>query len=149
MFRLHVEREVACSHVLNLHDGKCHNLHGHNYKIVVDVYTKGLINEEVSDDGMVMDFGHIKQIIDSIDHRHLNDYFEELITQAGSKEGSYLDFIRSCAVQPTSERLSKHLAYLIYNKAKLNLNRNSENKVNKITVKVYESSTNYAEYTLE
>lgn len=62
----------AASHFLTKYHGKCENLHGHNYKLIIT------IAGEVQEDGMVMDFKIIKQIvneevIDVIDHTHLND----------------------------------------------------------------------------
>ncbi len=62
----------AASHFLTKYHGKCENLHGHNYKIVVSIH--GPIKE----DGMVIDFKIIKDIvnervIDKLDHTHLND----------------------------------------------------------------------------
>ncbi len=48
------------AHVLYNYDGKCKNLHGHSYKLLVTV--KGAINYDLSDpkNGMVMDFGDLK-----------------------------------------------------------------------------------------
>lgn len=65
----------AASHFLTKYHGKCENLHGHNYKIIVT------IEGPVKDDGMVMDFKIIKEIvkekvINRVDHTHLNDLLE-------------------------------------------------------------------------
>lgn len=67
--------EFAASHFLTKYHGKCENLHGHNYKIIVT------IEGEVKEDGMVMDFKIIKQkvnekVLDKLDHTHLNDTME-------------------------------------------------------------------------
>ena len=142
MYSLHVEREIACSHILNLHDGKCHNLHGHNYKIVVDITTDKLIEGEVSSDGMVVDFGLVKGVIDDLDHKHLNEYFE-ILEQSQTREGTFTKFLKQCAIQPTSERLSRFIAVSIYDKVYYITGRASN-----INVKVYESSTNYAEFSM-
>lgn len=60
------------SHVLPKHPGKCSRLHGHSW--VLHVSIEGTINH---DTGFVMDYGDIslvmKPIIESLDHRHLND----------------------------------------------------------------------------
>lgn len=52
----------SASHCLPNHDGKCRNLHGHEYKVVVAV--RGNLNHSSSDSdaGMVLDFGIIKSI---------------------------------------------------------------------------------------
>lgn len=65
----------AASHFLTKYHGKCENLHGHNYKICVT------IEDDVKDDGMVMDFKIIKEtvkekVIDRLDHTHLNDFLD-------------------------------------------------------------------------
>lgn len=62
----------AASHFLTKYHGKCENLHGHNYKIIIT------IEGEVQEDGMVIDFKIIKEtvkerVIDKLDHTHLND----------------------------------------------------------------------------
>lgn len=65
----------AASHFLTKYHGKCENLHGHNYKLIVTI--KG----PLQDDGMVRDFKLIKKIVEEkiitpLDHTHLNDRFE-------------------------------------------------------------------------
>ena len=51
---------------------KCSRLHGHSYKVRVDVF--GLLQENL---GWVIDFGDIKSawkdLEDSLDHRYLNE----------------------------------------------------------------------------
>ena len=51
---------------------KCKEVHGHTYKLTV--FIEGELDEKL---GWVMDFGDLKQvikpIIDSIDHKYLND----------------------------------------------------------------------------
>ncbi|MCK5025531.1 MAG: 6-carboxytetrahydropterin synthase QueD [Nanoarchaeota archaeon] len=63
------------AHKLLWHKGKCQNLHGHTYKLIVTV--EGQLNEN----GIVMDFGDLKKIIvnnviSKLDHKYLNDIFE-------------------------------------------------------------------------
>lgn len=62
----------AASHFLTKYHGKCENLHGHNYRIIITV------EGHVQEDGMVMDFKIInklveEKVIDKLDHTHLND----------------------------------------------------------------------------
>lgn len=141
MYTLHVEREIACSHQLQQHDGKCRKLHGHNYTVIVDLATDSLIDGG-SSDGMVMDFKDIKSVIDALDHRHLNDYFEML--KGYFKEGHLLDLVTVMAIQPTSERLAEYFARAI---SKLMKEKYNKSLVS-IHAKVYESKNNFAEYSL-
>ena len=65
----------SASHFLTKYHGKCENLHGHNYKLIVTVEGK------VGKDGMVIDYKEIKKtvndlVIDKIDHTHLNDLMD-------------------------------------------------------------------------
>ena len=61
-------------HVLATHPGKCHNPHGHNYKLEVEVSRKN--GEPVSSpSGMVMDFStldvFVKPVLEDYDHQFL------------------------------------------------------------------------------
>lgn len=54
--------------------GKCQNLHGHRYELIVEV--EGTIDES----GWVCDFAEIertvkKNVLDRFDHRNMNDFF--------------------------------------------------------------------------
>lgn len=65
----------SASHFLTNYHGKCENLHGHNYKLIVSIEGK------VQDDGMVMDFAEIKKSVNEkalndLDHSHLNEILE-------------------------------------------------------------------------
>lgn len=67
--------QFAASHFLTKYHGKCENLHGHNYKLIVT------IEDEVKEDGMVIDFKIIKEIVKAhvfelLDHKHLNDIID-------------------------------------------------------------------------
>ncbi len=55
----------------DLHTKKCANLHGHTYKVIVEIEAN---NER---HGMIIDFGKIKETINILDHRHINDVFKE------------------------------------------------------------------------
>ncbi len=59
------------SHMLDGHDGKCQNLHGHTYKL--EVVLSGSLIEGGEKDGMVMDFADVKcavkaLVIEPFDH---------------------------------------------------------------------------------
>lgn len=70
MYYVSKRLEIAGSHQLTLnYDSKCQNLHGHNW--IVTVHCK---SETLDENGMVVDFTHIKTAItDKLDHRHIND----------------------------------------------------------------------------
>lgn len=48
---------------------KCMNLHGHTYKVIVELEAEKLT------DGMIVDFSTLKTAIDVLDHKFINDEF--------------------------------------------------------------------------
>jgi 6-pyruvoyltetrahydropterin/6-carboxytetrahydropterin synthase len=67
MYKIKTSFDFPMSHRLSKHDGKCKNLHGHNFKVIVCVRA-----EELDKNDMVMDFSDLKEILkpieDSFDH---------------------------------------------------------------------------------
>ena len=62
------------SHQLPWHKGKCQRLHGHSYKLEVDVTAP-----QLDDNGIVSDFDDLtavvnENVITAFDHHHLNDF---------------------------------------------------------------------------
>ena len=70
MYYVSKKMEIAACHRLNLsYESKCANLHGHNWHITV--YAKA---KHLNQDGMVIDFKHIKNKIHNyLDHGNLNE----------------------------------------------------------------------------
>ena len=100
---------------------KCHDMHGHNYKLEVTVSGK-----PVPESGYVMDFKELKdiiknEIIEKVDHQHLNDVemFKDLIL--------------------TAEFMVKKFWEILENK----INRDS---VKLYSIKLYETENNYVLY---
>ncbi|MDD4954510.1 MAG: 6-carboxytetrahydropterin synthase QueD [Candidatus Omnitrophica bacterium] len=78
MYRVKITSNFSAAHFLRGYQGKCENLHGHNWKVEV------LISSDKLDScGMVVDFGELKKItgkiLDELDHKHLNElpYFAQ------------------------------------------------------------------------
>ncbi|HBG46225.1 MAG TPA: 6-carboxytetrahydropterin synthase QueD [Deltaproteobacteria bacterium] len=72
MYELSIITYFSSAHNLRGYQGACENLHGHNWKVEIDVRAEGLDSL-----GMVVDFkslrGKAKAIIDPLDHRYLNE----------------------------------------------------------------------------
>lgn len=70
MYTVKKRIEVSASHSLKLsYQSKCENLHGHNW--IVTVWCRA---RKLNQDGMVVDFSHIKGKIQSqLDHKNLNE----------------------------------------------------------------------------
>ena len=57
MYTVIKRMEISASHCLKLsYESKCENLHGHNW--IITVYCQA---EQLNEDGMVVDFTHIKE----------------------------------------------------------------------------------------
>jgi 6-pyruvoyltetrahydropterin/6-carboxytetrahydropterin synthase len=93
IFKITRTEEVSGAHFLPNHRGKCKNLHGHNWKVVVEVV--GTLCEDTEDPefGMVIDYGVIKDIVQSLDHKDINEVIPN----------------------PTAENITKYLAEKILN----------------------------------
>lgn len=68
--------DFEAAHALPRHPGKCRELHGHSYRLVV---TLDLPVDPAT--GMTIDFSDLKawvhrEVIDRVDHRNLNDLME-------------------------------------------------------------------------
>ena len=70
------EFSFDCAHMLSGHQGLCANLHGHTYKLQVEVTSLNGILKEGPSRGMIVDFKHLKhivkeQIVDKFDHSYV------------------------------------------------------------------------------
>ena len=66
--------EVSGAHHLRLpYESKCRELHGHNWIITVTCR-----RERLNDNGMVVDFTTIKEIVGRLDHVNINEVLGEV-----------------------------------------------------------------------
>ena len=78
MFEVRVTADFAAAHFLKDYNGKCENLHGHNYKVYAHVR-----GNKLNEGGMLLDFTKLKSalrlVCKNLDHTNLNDfdYFEQ------------------------------------------------------------------------
>lgn len=74
IFKLKVTSSFSSSHQLRNYQGKCENLHGHNF--TVELMVKGEILDPKVE--YLVDFKVLKeklnQVIEPLDHIHLNEY---------------------------------------------------------------------------
>ena len=72
MFQLKVDAKFSAAHALRGYQGKCENLHGHNYKVRLTVE-----GDALDPIGMVCDFKKLKlwlkDALNRLDHQYLND----------------------------------------------------------------------------
>lgn len=72
MYEITVEKYFDAAHFLRGYQGKCENVHGHRYRVVVRVAA-----DKLDDIGLAYDFTvikrHLKDILERYDHTCLND----------------------------------------------------------------------------
>lgn len=79
IYTLKILADFASAHTLRDYPGDCRRMHGHNWKVEVEVTARGL-----NQHGMGMDFKTIKTatraLAKTLDHRYLNDIppFDEI-----------------------------------------------------------------------
>ena len=114
MYRLKVTDHFAAAHQLLGYEGKCEGLHGHNWKVEVN-----LEGENLDKIGLLIDFKVLKKmlkdLLEELDHKMLNELepFQE--------------------INPSSELIARY----IYNKLKKDIPGNVE----LTSVSVWESET--------
>lgn len=72
MYTLSIMKEISAAHLLRDYDGPCARIHGHNWKIRIEVRSGN-----VDDTGIAIDFMDIEkllwQVIGRYDHRNFNE----------------------------------------------------------------------------
>jgi 6-pyruvoyltetrahydropterin/6-carboxytetrahydropterin synthase len=72
MFEVSVDANFAAAHRLRGYQGKCEELHGHNYRVRLIV-----AGEKLDQIGLLQDFTILKRvlrgIVDKLDHKYLNE----------------------------------------------------------------------------
>ncbi len=123
MYRIEVKRHFSAAHQLRGYQGKCENLHGHNWVVALTLQA-----EKTDDSGLAFDFGQAKKILKSLlvelDHAFLNEH------PAFQKRN------------PTSENIACYLA----EKAAAVLAQETGRRVQVFSVAVWESAGSKATY---
>ncbi|MGB5893495.1 MAG: 6-carboxytetrahydropterin synthase [Ignavibacteriaceae bacterium] len=120
-------------HRLPEHFGLCKNIHGHSYKMIVK------FEGELDEQGMVIDFYDVEKIIapiiDKLDHAFMVKDDDKLSLEFLEKLNSKKVVVN---FESTVENICKYISDKII---KSNLPKN----IQYITVRVYETSEDYAE----
>lgn len=65
--------QICSAHKLNIpHDSQYKGIHGHNWNITVEIDS-----DDLNQDGMIVDFKHIKEIVKQLDHTDINSVMEK------------------------------------------------------------------------
>jgi 6-pyruvoyltetrahydropterin/6-carboxytetrahydropterin synthase len=123
--KVRTERAFSAAHFLPNHSGKCKYLHGHTWRVEVEITAAP---GQLDGKDMIVDFGDIKRIIDEYDHDFLNK------PQRGQEP----------IENPTAENLAALFAIKISK-----LFDKPLAVYEKIVIKVYESPESFAEVIFE
>lgn len=138
-----------CAHMLTGHEGLCRNLHGHTYKLEVEVQHFGSGDRIPSgpSQGMVVDFKDLKElvnrrIVSKMDHAFIcnrnAEGAETEIAKVLEKHGLKIYYLDE---RPTAENMAKHIAAALSYECR-------DSGVVITRVRVYETPTSYAEFIL-
>lgn len=139
MFKIAKEFSFDMAHMLDGHDGKCKNLHGHTYKLQVEV--SGELIESGAKRAMVMDYSDLKSlvktyILDEMDHAFIYDLTSEkeckvakLLVELDSK-------VYGIPTRTTAEAMAKYI-----------FDKLTDKGLPVSLIRLWETPTSYCEYT--
>ena len=111
ILRLTKQFDFQMAHALSGYDGKCQNLHGHNYRLLVTIEGAPIEDSDDTKNGMVMDFGDIREMV----MQYVVEPFDHALVVP---QGSPFEHIEGTKLivstfQPTCENLLIHFAELL------------------------------------
>lgn len=110
MYSLKTEHSFDSAHFLSGYNGKCSNIHGHRWRVIVEVCGEK-VDSEGQTRGMIVDFGTLKEQlkaeVDALDHALIieKNTLKAKTMEALNEEGFKIiemDF------RPTAENFSKY-----------------------------------------
>ena len=138
ILRLTKEFYFQMAHALSDYDGKCRNLHGHNYKLLVTIEGQPSEKDHDAKKGMVIDFGDIKkivneQVINLLDHTLMLPQNSPFTNIEGTKK-------LIVPFQPTCENILVYIAERLHGAFPQGVRLHA--------LRLYETATSYAELAL-
>lgn len=137
MYELTIEQSFDSAHFLAGYVGKCGNIHGHRWRVLLKVRSKHL-REDAQQRGMCEDFStlkeELKKIVDQYDHNLLIEEgsLKEKTKEALREEGFPMIEL---PFRPTAENFAKHFYEIM-----------AEKGYDVAMVQVYETPNNCASY---
>lgn len=140
--RVTKEMTFDCAHLLSGHEGLCANLHGHTYKIQVEL--EGPLYEDGPERGMVVDFSNLKEwmrdIVGPFDHAFIYEpnggHVEQEIAAVLLRNKMRTVWL---PYRPTAENMAKYFYHAFEKQVKFTSLRVS-------CIRLWETPTSFAEY---
>ena len=137
MYILKTEAAFDSAHFLSRYNGKCSNLHGHRWKIEIEISSEKLVADGQCR-GMIVDFGNLKSdlkvLADSFDHAFIYEK-GSLKTETVAALNSENFRLIEVDFRPTAENLAEYFYNAMQDKG-----------YNVRTLTVYETPNNCASY---
>ena len=129
------------AHALRNYDGLCRNIHGHSYKMDITLAGQPLQDESSPKNGMVMDFGDLKRLV----NEEIISLLDHALVLNAKTDAQLVDVLKqnyekivTGDFQPTTENLLEFIA------AKIQSRLPNDVKLN--CVRLRETDTSYAEW---
>ena len=136
--------DFEMAHALWNYDGACRNIHGHSYKLFVTVRGEPIEDESDVKNGMVMDFGDLKRIVQD----HIVNKFDHSVVVSDRAPHDFIGRVEQMfekyeltPFQPTSENLLLLFAEI--------LKKEFPSSVELVALRLYETENSYAEWLRE
>lgn len=136
--------DFEMAHALWNYDGACRNIHGHSYKLFVTVRGEPVEDESDVKNGMVMDFGDLKRIVQD----HIVNKFDHSVVVSDRAPHDFIGRVEQMfekyeltPFQPTSENLLLLFAEI--------LKKVLPSSVELVALRLYETENSYAEWLRE
>ena len=124
-------------HRLPEHFGKCKNIHGHSYKMLVE------IEGDVMENGMVMDYYHLRDVIDPLVEKMDHAF---LVYKDDQNVIEFLEKMNSKRVVVDFQSTVENITRFFLNEIK---NAKMPENIKKVKVRVCETPDDYAEEEIE
>ena len=105
--KIFYEGTIDSAHFVPGSNSKCENIHGHTWKVRIDIIG------EIQKDGMILDFGIIKELLNTLDHnvRDFPPYTPERMAHPETKQYGWFvkNIMNDIIPQPTAENMSIYI----------------------------------------
>ena len=144
IIRLTKEFRFETSHALWNYDGLCKNMHGHSYILQVTIKGQPIDDSKNPKNGMVMDFGHLKDIVNQeivapLDHSVILS--KTAPHQDLKNIAQMFERFHVWEEQPTCENMVQNFAEKIIKRL--------PSDITLVKVKLHETATSFAEWWAE
>lgn len=142
------------AHMLAGHEGLCKNIHGHTYKVLVEVSYRNMHNDETLQEGaskgMTVDFKHLKEALNEALFNKLDHAFIFNSNSDSTIETRIADTVQELGLKayamlnrPTAENMCKEFADIVTDTLESQFDR-----VRLVSLIVYETPTSFAKFTV-